>query len=102
MSIRAHQSLIALSNLSLWLFLLGSPWISLTNNESQKTVKTEQTEHEAEGEEWEAEWDETILASCNASNSSSITWQLANWHNLILHQRLDAARLLDPPDKKLG
>jgi len=99
MSIRSHQSIIALSILSLWVFLLGSPWIALSQTDGQKIVKTDQHEQESEGEEWGAEWDETVMASCDEPTRLSTAWHLAGWHNAILNQRLDAARLLDPPDK---
>ena len=48
------------------------------------------------------EWDDTTLGNSLELFKGSDEWHAARGVNIELHERLDASRLLDPPDARIG
>ena len=62
-------------------------------------TELEHSEQEAEGEEPLMEWEETTFEDKVTSKLDAEQWHIAHLVNVRLHERLDASRLLDPPDQ---
>ena len=78
---------------------LVAPWIAEMGEDFMCMTELEHSEHEAEGEEPSMEWEETTLDERIDSDLGSEQWHIAHLVNVRLHERLDASRLLDPPDQ---
>lgn len=85
-------------SLLLWLAMLLAPWIDIQGEDALRMVEVEHNEHESEGEEWQSEWEESLLSLTLDGNSVRVNWHGACLLNVGLHERLDASRSLDPPD----
>ena len=93
------RALAATFALLLWMSTLVAPWIVEMGEDIMCMTELEHSEQEAEGEELSMEWEETTLEERIASNLGSEQWHIAHLVNVQLHERLDASRLLDPPDQ---
>ena len=98
MTSRSFRFLAASLSLALWVAMLLSPWMLIPSEERVALAEIEHSEQESEGEEWQAEWEESVLNRLMESLTHRVPWSAALSHNVELHERLDASRLLDPPD----
>ena len=89
----------AVAILAIWMVTIIVPCIQFNEHDNVAVVDFEHSEQEAEGEELSMEWEETTLEERTASNLGSEQWHIAHLVNVQLHERLDASRLLDPPDQ---
>ncbi|MDA0904009.1 MAG: hypothetical protein O3B70_06705 [Bacteroidetes bacterium] len=85
-------------SLPLWLALLAIPWMNIHADQGPCALEWEQHENETESEEWQIEWDENLLIGSLYLHASLENWHVAQLHNVILLERLDARPLLDPPE----
>ncbi len=85
--------------LFLWMSTLVAPWIVEMGEDMLCLTELEHNEQETEGEELSIEWDETTFPDKETSKLDSEQWHIARLVNVRLHERLDASRLLDPPDE---
>ena len=92
--------LSALLFLTLWLILLVAP-TSLCSLENQEwKAEMEPNEKESEGEEWQLEWDESMLEDLPLGiglHVPAFAWQRQN--EGALNRLVDGA-LLDPPEQQ--
>ena len=86
--------------LLLWMSTLVAPWMLNCAEDMAFVTEIEHSEQETEGEELSLEWEETTLSRSVASTLISENWHVAHLVNVRLHERLDASRLLDPPDQR--
>jgi hypothetical protein len=86
------------ASLTLWLALLVIPWMNIQADQGPCALECEQHENETEGEEWQIEWDESLLLGSMYLHASVENWHVGQWHNVFLLERLDARPLLDPPE----
>lgn len=98
MTSRSFRFLAASLSLALWLAMLLSPWMLIPSEDRAALAEIEHNEQESEGEEWQAEWEESVLNRLTESMTHRVHWSTAHSHNVELHERLDSSRLLDPPD----
>lgn len=100
MTSRRFRIIGACFSLALWMTTLVSPWCLGCVEDVACMTELEHSEQESEGEELSMEWDEITLAHGPSASSGSQAWHEAQSANMRLHERLDASRLLDPPDKQ--
>jgi hypothetical protein len=93
------RALAASFALFLWMSTLVAPWIAELGEDMMCLTELEHSEQEAEGEELSMEWDETTFEDKVTSKLDAEQWHIAHLVNVRLHERLDASRLLDPPDQ---
>ena len=86
--------------LFLWMGTLVAPWMVERGEDMLCLSEMEHSEQETEGEELSLEWDETTFEQLAAAFFPAEDWHMAHLLNLRLHERLDASRLLDPPDQR--
>ena len=86
--------------LFLWMSALVAPLLMESGEDMLCLTEMEHSEQEAEGEELSLEWDETTFEQLAAAFFSAEDWHMAHLLNVRLHERLDASRLLDPPDQR--
>ena len=86
--------------LFLWMSTLVAPLLMESGEDMLCLTELEHSEQEAEGEELSLEWDETTFEQLAAAFFSAEDWHMAHLLNVRLHERLDASRLLDPPDQR--
>ena len=85
--------------LFLWMSTLVAPWIVEMGEYMLCVTELEHNEQETEGEELSMEWEETTFEDKVSSKLDAEQWHIAHLVNVRLHERLDASRLLDPPDQ---
>ncbi len=85
--------------LFLWMSTLLAPWLVESGEDMLCLTEMEHSEQETEGEELSLEWDETTFEQSASAFFSAEDWHMAHLLNVRLHERLDASRLLDPPDQ---
>jgi len=85
--------------LFLWMSTLVAPWLVESGEDMVCLTEMEHSEQETEGEELSLEWDETTFEQLASAFFSAEDWHMAHLLNVRLHERLDASRLLDPPDQ---
>ena len=78
---------------------LVAPWIVELGEDMICLTELEHSEQETEGEELSMEWEETTFEDKVSSKLDAEQWHIAHLVNVRLHERLDASRLLDPPDQ---
>ena len=93
------RALAASFALFLWMSTLVAPWIVELGEDMMCLTELEHSEQEAEGEELSMEWEETTFEDKVTSKLDAEQWHIAHLVNVRLHERLDASRLLDPPDQ---
>ena len=93
------RALAASFALFLWMSTLVAPWIAELSEDMICLTELEHSEQEAEGEELSMEWEETTFEDKVSSKLDAEQWHIAHLVNVRLHERLDASRLLDPPDQ---
>ena len=93
------RALAASFALFLWMSTLVAPWIVELGEDMMCLTELEHSEQEAEGEELSMEWEETTFEDKVSSKLDAEQWHIAHLVNVRLHERLDASRLLDPPDQ---
>jgi len=86
--------------LFLWMSTLVAPWLVESGEDMVCLTEMEHSEQETEGEELSLEWDETTFEQLASAFFSAEDWHMAHLLNVRLHERLDASRLLDPPDQR--
>ena len=86
--------------LFLWMSTLVAPWLVEAGEDLLCLTEMEHSEQETEGEELSLEWDETTFEQLATAFFSAEDWHMAHLVNASLHERLDASRLLDPPDQR--
>ena len=87
--------------LFLWMSTLVVPWMLEGSEDVLCFTEMEHSEQETEGEELSLEWDETTFEQHAAGSLPAVDWNVAHFANVQLHERLDASRLLDPPDQRM-
>ena len=87
--------------LFLWMSTLVVPWMLEGSEDVLCFTEMEHSEQETEGEELSLEWDETTFEQHAAGSMPAVDWHVAHLVNVQLHERLDASRLLDPPDQRM-
>ena len=85
--------------MGIWMVTILLPCVQINVNDTVAVVEFEHNEQEAEGEELSLEWDETTFEQHVAGSMPAVNWHVAHLVNVQLHERLDASRLLDPPDQ---
>ena len=85
--------------LILWMSVVVAPWMLNLGEDMPCLTEIEHSEQETEGEELSLEWDETTFGRVTTLLLMTENWHYAHLLNVRLHQRLDASRLLDPPDQ---
>ena len=100
MSTHFFRILGATLALFLWMSTLVAPWMVERGEDMLCLTEMEHSEQETEGEELSLEWDEITFEQLAAAFFSAEDWHMAHLLNLRLHERLDASRLLDPPDQR--
>lgn len=93
------QRLGALTILAIWMVTVLLPCVQINEHDKVAVVDFEHSEQEAEGEELSMEWEETTFEDKVTSKLDAEQWHIAHLVNVRLHERLDASRLLDPPDQ---
>ena len=93
------RTLAASFALFLWMSTLVAPWIAELGEDMMCLTELEHSEQEAEGEEPSMEWEETTFEDKVTYKLDAEQWHIAHLVNVRLHERLDASRLLDPPDQ---
>ena len=93
------RALAASFALFLWMSTLVAPWVAELGEDMMCLTELEHSEQEAEGEELSMEWEETTFEDKVTSKLDAEQWHIAHLVNVRLHERLDASRLLDPPDQ---
>ena len=93
------RALAASFALFLWMSTLVAPWVAELGEDMMCLTELEHSEQEAEGEELSMEWEETTFEDKVSSKLDAEQWHIAHLVNVRLHERLDASRLLDPPDQ---
>ena len=93
------QRLGALTILAIWMVTVILPCVQINEYDTVAVVDFEHSEQEAEGEELSMEWEETTFEDKVTSKLDAEQWHIAYLVNVRLHERLDASRLLDPPDQ---
>lgn len=86
--------------LGIWMVTILLPCVQVNVNDTVAVVEFEHNEQEAEGEEMTIEWDETTFEPNASTPLIADLWHIAHLGNVRLHERLDASRLLDPPDQR--
>ena len=86
--------------LGIWMVTILLPCVQVNVNDTVGVVEFEHNEQEAEGEEMTIEWDETTFEPNASTPLIADLWHIAHLVNVRLHERLDASRLLDPPDQR--
>ena len=84
------------------MFTLVAPMLLDRDEDVLVLTELEHSEQESEGEELSIEWDDTTLGNSLELFKGSDEWHAARGVNIDLHERLDASRLLDPPDARIG
>gem|GEM_PF-734799 len=84
--------------LGIWMVTILLPCVQVNANDTVAVVEFEHNEQEAEGEEMTIEWGETTFDPNTSVPVIADRWHIAHLVNVRLHERLDASRLLDPPD----
>ena len=87
--------------LLLWMSTLVVPWMLEGSEDVLCLTEMEHSEQESEGEEFSLEWEETTFEQHAVGCLSAEDWHVAHLVNVRLHERLDASRLLDPPDQHM-
>jgi len=95
---RSFRFLASSLSLALWLATLVTPWMLIQSEDRVALLEIEHNEQESESEEWQAEWEESVLNRLIDSMTHRVHWNTAHSLNVDLHERLDSSRLLDPPD----
>ena len=85
--------------LGIWMVTILLPCVPVNVNDTAAVVEFEHNEQETEGEELTIEWDETTFEPNASPPLIADLWHFAHIVNVRLHERLDASRLLDPPDQ---
>ncbi|MEC8663781.1 MAG: hypothetical protein VXY03_07880 [Bacteroidota bacterium] len=93
------QRLGALTILAIWMVTVILPCVQLNEYDTVAVVDFEHSEQEAESEELSMECEETTFEDKVTSKLDADQWHIAHLVNVRLHERLDASRLLDPPDQ---
>lgn len=101
MSSRIFQTAGASLALFLWMSTLVVPWMLEGSEDVLCFTEMEHSEQETEGEELSLEWDETTFEQHAVGPLPAVDWHVAHLVNVQLHERLDASRLLDPPDQHM-
>ena len=96
---KLFRNLGATFALFLWMSTLVAPWIVEMGEDMMCATELEHSEQEAEVEELSMEWEETTFEDKVTSKLDAEQWHIAHLVNVRLHERLDASRLLDPPDQ---
>ena len=86
--------------LGIWIVTILLPCVPVNVNDTVAVVEFEHNEQETEGEEMTIEWDETTFEPNASTPLIADLWHIAHLVNVRLHERLDASRLLDPPDQR--
>ena len=94
------RALAATFALFLWMSTLVAPWLADLGEDMMCMTELEHSEQEAEGEELSMEWEETTFEDKVTAKLDADQWHIAHLVNVRLHERLDASRLLDPPDQR--
>ena len=84
----------------IWMVTILLPCVPVNVNDTVAVVEFEHNEQETEGEEMTIEWDETTFEPNASTPLIADLWHIAHLVNVRLHERLDASRLLDPPDQR--
>ena len=97
---RILRQILSCLSLVLWLAMIVAPWVTVQAKGGHCLLEFDHQEGETEGEEWKIEWEQCLLSEALESDFDCVNWHVAHLHNVELHERLDASRLLDPPDVK--